>query len=258
MLANAAYLAYPVPGAAVSIAADASDIAVAAVLQQQLPDGTIQPLAFFSRSLDPTQMRWSIFGRELLAVYLGIKHFVHYLEGTNFMIYTDHSALISTAATGMLRDIPREVRHLQYIASFRPGWKHLPGAENITADAPSRSLTCIQKSKTIKKEPITAVYHTNESADTITDRLQHAQHNNVREHQATDQQLQQMLVKQTAKPTEPVTLKKIGDIYCQISPNMQPRAYIPKPLRDTMLHILHDVAHPGVRATLRLVQDRYF
>ena len=67
-----------------------------------------------------------------------------------------------------------------------------------------------------------------------------------------------MLAKQTAKPTEPVTLKKIGDIYCQISPNMQPRAYIPKPLRDTMLHVLHDVAHPGVWATLRLVQDWYF
>ena len=135
MLANAAYLAYPVPGAPVSVAADASDIAVAAVLQQQLPDSTIEPLAFFSRCLDPTQMHWSIFGRELLAVFLGIKHFVHYLEGTDFMIYTDHSALISAAATGKLRDIPREVRHLQYIATFCPQWKHLPGAENITADA---------------------------------------------------------------------------------------------------------------------------
>ena len=132
MLANAAYLAYPVPGVPVSIAADASDIAVAAVLQQQLPDGTIQPLAFFSRRLDPTQMLWSICGRELLAVYLGIKHFVHYLEGTSFTIYTDHSALISAAATGKLRDIPREVRHLQYIATIRPEWK--PGSENITAN----------------------------------------------------------------------------------------------------------------------------
>ena len=37
MLANAAYLAYPVPRAPVSIAADASDIAVAAVLSNHWP-----------------------------------------------------------------------------------------------------------------------------------------------------------------------------------------------------------------------------
>ena len=66
------------------------------------------------------------------------------------------------------------------------------------------------------------MYHTNDTPDTITDRLQHTQHDNVQNHQATDQQLQQMLAKQTAKPAEPVTLKKIGDIYCQISENMQP------------------------------------
>ena len=106
-LLNATMLAYPAPGARIYLAADASDNAVGAVLQQQLPDGTMQPLGFLSRRLDPAQIKWSIFGRELLAVYLGVHHFAYFLEGAQFIIQTDHQALISAAASAKIRDIAR-------------------------------------------------------------------------------------------------------------------------------------------------------
>ncbi|CAH8493846.1 unnamed protein product [Dicrocoelium dendriticum] len=68
---------------------DASQTAVGAVLQQLL-NGHPEPPSFFSRKLQPAQTRYSTFGRELLAIYLAIKHFRHLLEGRSFTILTDH------------------------------------------------------------------------------------------------------------------------------------------------------------------------
>ena len=47
---------------------DASDTAVGAVLQQQI-NGEWKPIAFFSKRLKPAETRYSIFDRELLAIY---------------------------------------------------------------------------------------------------------------------------------------------------------------------------------------------
>ena len=57
----------PDPHSELSLRTDASQVAVGAVLQQT-SNGIPRPLAFFSRKLQPAQMRYSTFGRELLAV----------------------------------------------------------------------------------------------------------------------------------------------------------------------------------------------
>ena len=53
---------------------DASDVAVGAALHQRVDD-TWQPLGFFSKRLELAETRYSTFGRELLAVYISIRHF---------------------------------------------------------------------------------------------------------------------------------------------------------------------------------------
>ena len=40
-----------------------------------------------------TEKRYSTFDRELMAVYLAIKHFRHFLEGREFHVFTDHNPL---------------------------------------------------------------------------------------------------------------------------------------------------------------------
>ena len=155
-ITSAALLPYPAHGADVYLAADASDTAIGAVLQQRLPDGSMQPLGFFSRLLNETQTKWCVIGRELLAVFLGVHHFKHYLEGTPFTILTDHQALISAAANSKIRDIPRETRQLQFLSELRPQWQHLPGLENVTADALSRvaPCTCQEQNETLPDDPM--------------------------------------------------------------------------------------------------------
>ena len=60
--------------------------------------GAWEPLGFYSKKLDSAQTKYSGFDRELLACYLGIRHFGYMLESQNFRIYTDHKPL--TVALG--------------------------------------------------------------------------------------------------------------------------------------------------------------
>ena len=92
LLADATLLAHPVHGAKLSLMVDASKTAVSAALHQEMQDCR-QPLAFFSKKLQPTESRYSTFGRELLAIYLAVKHFWHFIEGHDVIIFTNHKLL---------------------------------------------------------------------------------------------------------------------------------------------------------------------
>ena len=78
-LAEATLLTHP-HHAPTSLTADASDQVVGAILQQFV-NGVWVPLAFFSKKLRPPERKYSAFDRELLALYLGIRHFRYFLEG---------------------------------------------------------------------------------------------------------------------------------------------------------------------------------
>ena len=71
LLSIVSVLTHPVPGAAVSLAVEASDSHVGAVLQQCL-HGSWSPLAFFSKNLSYAESKYSAFDRELLAFYSAV------------------------------------------------------------------------------------------------------------------------------------------------------------------------------------------
>jgi hypothetical protein len=139
-LAKASLLTYPTPNAPTCLMTDASDTAVGAVLQQNIK-GTWKPISFFSRKLTPAETRYSTFDRELLALYLGIKHFRHFLEGRSFHVLTDHKPLTFVLNSRSDRYSPRQIRHLDYIAQFTSTIRHVHGMDNVVADALSRIET---------------------------------------------------------------------------------------------------------------------
>ena len=98
LLINVTLLTYPTENAPLSISTDASNTAVGAVLQQFINDSW-QPLAFFSKKLNPAQTKYSAFDGELLAIYMSIKHFQYYVEGREFHILTDHKPLTTALKT---------------------------------------------------------------------------------------------------------------------------------------------------------------
>jgi len=75
-VAAATMLNYPRTEAPTALTSDASATSVGTVLEQ-LVDGVLQPFAYFSKQLRPPEQKYSAFDRELLALYLAVRHF-HY------------------------------------------------------------------------------------------------------------------------------------------------------------------------------------
>ena len=74
-MAEVSLLTHPHHDALTSIMMDASDTAVGAVLQQEI-DNHWHPI----EKLTPAETRYSTFDRELLAIYLAVRHFQHFVE----------------------------------------------------------------------------------------------------------------------------------------------------------------------------------
>lgn len=121
-------LARPIPGAPFSLAVDASDYAMGAVLQQHANDEW-QPLGFATKSLTPAERKYSAYDRELLAMYTAVKRFRHAVEGKNFTIYTD-KPLTYAFNQNLEKCSPRQFRYLDYIGQFTTNIRYIEGLDN--------------------------------------------------------------------------------------------------------------------------------
>ncbi|UYV80713.1 hypothetical protein LAZ67_19001520 [Cordylochernes scorpioides] len=231
-LANAALLHHPFPEAPLCLTVDASDFAVGAALHQQVGNN-FQSIAFFSRKLDAAQRKYSAYDRELLAVYLAIKHFRHLLEGRQFPVYTDHKPLTYAFQQNLDKASPRQCRHLDFIGQFTTDIRHIAGCENVPADFLSRV------------EPIS--------------HRQPYDPKSLAEAQAVDQELQAFL---TSENRSSLQLEKVQipetkiSLYCDVS-TAKPRPFVPAPCRRIIFSAYHNLSHPGVRATTRMVTAHY-
>ncbi|BHF78145.1 hypothetical protein SprV_0602125600 [Sparganum proliferum] len=229
-LADATLLTHPAPEAQLSLMVDASTVAVGAVLQQHLA-GSTQPFAFFSKKLLPAETRYSTVGRELLAIYLAVKHFRHFLEGQEFTIFTDHKPLTFAIHSRSDKLSPREIRHLDYISQFTSDIRHIDGSRNEVADALSRpSIAHLQLSPGIDPAEMAA---------------EQRRVGSPCDEDVSGLQLQEL----------PLTTVN-GTILCDVStPSHRP--FVPPSLRRKVFSSLHNLSHPGSRATDKLVSDRF-
>jgi len=139
LLSESTLLSYIEPGRETSIAVDASDSAIAGVLQQKYDDKW-KPISFFSRKLSKNEKKYSTFSKELLGMYASVKAFKHLVEGTVFHILTDHQPLLKAFPKLTARDLPREERWMEYIALHTSDIRHIKGQDNVVADCMSRFL----------------------------------------------------------------------------------------------------------------------
>ncbi|GFX77728.1 uncharacterized protein TNCV_1106451 [Trichonephila clavipes] len=153
-----------------------------------------------------------------------MKHFKHLLEGSDFIIYTDHKPLTFAFKQKNEKASPRQ-RQLQFISEFSCNIQHVLGKDNVVADALSR---------------IESISEINFDA--------------IAEKQTRDEELQQLLHNNSLKfkPTLPSGKK----LWCDISmPKIRP--YISQKYRFQMFQLIHGLAHPGVKSTVKLMTEKY-
>jgi transposase InsO family protein len=232
ILAEATLLAHPDPTARISLVTDASDVAAGAVVQQYVTD-TWQPLAFFSRKFNEAQKKYSTFGRELLAMHMAVKQFRYFFEGREFTIFTDHKPLTFAIVKNSTCHTPREARHLQFISEFTTDIRHISGSSNVVADALSRiDISVITGNTSVTLEDIATT-------------------------QEVDTQVQQLLTNPRSLKLRSIPFPGTAKpVVCDFS-SERPRVLLPQQFRKQVFDSLHNISHPGAKATLKLVADRY-
>ncbi|MEL7426918.1 MAG: reverse transcriptase domain-containing protein, partial [Bacteroidota bacterium] len=235
-LANATNLQFPAAGEELAIFTDASDIAVAGVLQQFRNNSWV-PLGFFSRKLEKREQLLSVFGRELLAIYLTLKHFHYWVEGVKINVYTDHKSIIDALEKPLDRPIAKEARQLSYIASFNPNVRHIKGTDNVVADALSRG-----DGEAGGTQRINSVR-----------RFQYEDREILVSSQQQDEELANML---SGKTKSSLNLQKQDGIYADFQPHSV-RPYIPVNLRKKFFDAVHKLSHPGVKRSQNLMSEKF-
>ena len=136
-LAAATLLHHPRPGAPLSLTTDASNTAIGGVLEQRGPRGW-EPLAFWSAKLEPNQMMWPPYDRELLAAFRGTRHFRSWIEGRPFTLFTDHQSLVPSIHKKTDPQTLRQTYQLSCVAEYTTDVRYIEGKSNVVADALSR------------------------------------------------------------------------------------------------------------------------
>ncbi|XP_014211031.1 uncharacterized protein LOC106641211 [Copidosoma floridanum] len=123
---------------------------------------------------------------------------------------------------------PWQVRHLDYILQHQVTLCHVKGEDNVVADALSR-INTIAMPSVIDPEVISKA-------------------------QAEDQELEHLFLDPRID-LQPLTID--GHlIHCETSTGVV-RPYLPKKLRRTSFEVLHNLSHPSMRATARLVAQKF-
>ena len=119
---------------------DSSDVGTGSVLVQEASDGLDHPVSYFSKKFLKYQKNYSVVEKETLGLVLALEHFDVYLGSTPFKIkvYTDHNPL--TFLKTMKNKNQRLVRWSLALQEYDLEIQHIPGSENVVADALSRCI----------------------------------------------------------------------------------------------------------------------
>ena len=166
------------------VTSDASDRGAGAVLSQVQPDGSEQPVAFWSRTFTDTERRYSVSEREALSAVQAVERWKVYLWGRKFTLRTDHSALttlLSPKFSG--RAGARVARWQARLLPYAYDVVYAPGNRIPAADALSR-LPLSDTGPAEEDDEVIALV-TDEAAEVLSE-------DDVREASLLDETLQQL------------------------------------------------------------------
>jgi len=153
------------------------------------------------------------------------------LEGRNFVVFTDHKPLTFAFKNATENCSPRQQRYLEYLGQFTTHFVYLEGDKNCVADAMSR-ICSVQVPSKIDYEGMSKAQLVDEEIKQVSD---------------SDTGL---VLKHLDFPQTDVKL------LCDVSTGTI-RPFVPKPFRFQVFSALHNLAHPGVKASTKLLRERF-
>lgn len=129
-----------------SVETDASDIAIAATLNQ-----AGRPVAFFSRTLSPTERRHSSVEKEAYAIVEALRKWRHFLLGRHFKLVTDQrsvSYMFDQRASGKVKNDKIQRWRIE-LSNYSFDIMYRPGKSNVAADTFTRISCSVGESETL-------------------------------------------------------------------------------------------------------------
>ena len=115
---------------------DASELAVGSCLAQVDDQGVERPIAFASKKLTETEIRWACIEREAFAVIFALQKFDVIIFGSKLILFTDHNPL-----KFLVNGAPKSSKLTRWSLSLQRydiEVRHIAGENNKVADCLSR------------------------------------------------------------------------------------------------------------------------
>ena len=140
LISSAPVLAYYDLHKPVVLQTDASDYALGGALLQPNDNGKLQPVAFTSSSMSPTEQRYSQIEKECLAICNCFQKFDQWLYGkADIVVHTDHQPLETIIKKPLNKAPARLQRMLMKLQRYRFHLTYKRGATLHLADTLSRA-----------------------------------------------------------------------------------------------------------------------
>jgi transposase InsO family protein len=165
------------------------------------------------------------------------------LEGRDFVIFSDHKPLSFALQRVSEPWSARQQRQLAYVAEFTSKIQHVPGLENVVADALSRPPP------TPSDPPAAQQQYT---AAAVAAAAVDFQWLAAEQEKCADCEF---MCKQSSLQVRQVQWHGVA-VWCDFSTG-SPRPLVPAACRAAVFDSLHGLAHPGVRGTRRLISSRF-
>ena len=278
-------LALPRSDLPFSVDTDASERQLGAVLFQTYPDGNRKPLGYWSRSMNNHEVNYGTPEKECLAVVWALQTLRPYLQGTSFVVHSDHSAL--RWLMEIVEPSGRLMRWRLRLSEFDFRIEYKKGTLNAQADALSRLRTLGETTvpidddipsffleevgKTVREDLIDDAYLLNNDLE-VSDAQLLLTEETPREYDALPISEDELLQEQTSdnfckKQKAAVrngvnvnfVIGKNGILY-RVT-NGDPQIVVPLPLRDRVLRLSHYAklaGHPGGRRLYHTLRRSFY
>nr|VZI38648.1 unnamed protein product [Spirometra erinaceieuropaei] len=158
-------------------------------------------------------------------------NFWHLLEGREFTIFTDHKPLTFAIRSHSDKYNPREIRQLDYISQFTTDIRHIDGTKNDVADMLSR--------------PSLSSLHLSHGIDLCAMAAEQQRVGCPGNESVSGLQLKDVHLTTGS-----------GTILCDVSTPFH-RPFVPASMRRAVFQTLHGLSHPGIRASQKLLTERF-